>query len=168
MRRNDTKRFVYLTLLCAMAITINILESTFIPPLAFGVRFGLANVIALITIELFSAKEMIIVNLMRVLIGNLLRGLFLGSTFWISLGGVTLSSIVLIVCKKIKLPLFSASMLSAIAHSLGQVMVVSFMYSQANMIAIVPILLISGIPTGLLTGFIATEALKRLDKNIKL
>lgn len=162
MKTNSTKRFVYITLLSAMAITINILESTLIPPLPFGIRFGLANIIALITIELLGVKEMIIVNIMRVVIGNLLRGLIFGTTFWIAFGGVVLSSIVLILCKKMNSSLLFTSTFSAIGHTVGQVFVVMFIYQQASMIAIVPYLLIAAIPTGILTGIVAKEALKRV------
>ncbi len=168
MGRNKTRRLVYLTLLSAMAITINILESTYIPALPYGIRFGLANIIALITVELFGLKEMLIVNLMRVLIGNLLRGLIFGSTFWISLSGVLLSSLVLILSKKLlKLPILSMSMLSALGHSAGQVLMVMFMYNQSGMMFVIPYLLISAIPTGLLTGFTAQGALRLLKKNVK-
>ncbi|SJZ95923.1 Gx transporter family protein [Anaerorhabdus furcosa] len=162
MKTNSTKRFVYITLLSAMAITINILESTLIPPLPFGIRFGLANIIALITIEILGVKEMIIVNIMRVVIGNLLRGLIFGTTFWIAFGGVALSSIVLILCKKMNSSLLFTSTLSSIGHTVGQVFVVMFIYQQASMIAIVPYLLIAAIPTGILTGIVAKEALKRV------
>ena len=169
MSNKSTKRFVYLTMLSAMAISINILESTFIPAMPFGIRFGLANIIALITIEVFGVKEMLIVNAMRVIIGNLLRGLIFGSTFWISLAGVFISSMVIIICKKVlKLPIISTSMLSAIGHSVGQVMMVSFIYTQASMVAIIPYLLISSIPTGILTGYVALGANKRLPKILKL
>lgn len=160
-----TKKFVYVTLLCAMAIAINMIESAFVVGMPFGIRFGFANIIALITIELFSEKEMITVNLMRVLIGNLMRGTIFGSTFWISSGGVILSTIVLILVRKLlKLEIYSNSMLCAVAHSIGQVFVVMFIYKQTAMFTIVPILLISSIPTGILTGWIAKEALNRLDK----
>ena len=168
MGGNKTRRLVYLTLLSAMAITINILESTYIPALPYGIRFGLANIIALMTIELFGVKEMLIVNMMRVVIGNLLRGLIFGSTFWISLSGVLLSSLVLIVCKKLlKLPILSMSMLSALGHSTGQVMMVMLMYNQSGMLFVMPYLLISAIPPGLLTGFTAQGALRLLKKNVK-
>lgn len=168
MGRNKTRRLVYLTLLSAMAITINILESTYIPALPYGIRFGLANIIALITVELFGVKEMLIVNMMRVVIGNLLRGLIFGSTFWISLSGVLLSSLVLILSKKLlKLPILSMSMLSALGHSTGQVMMVMFMYNQSGMMLVIPYLLISAIPTGLLTGFTAQGALRLLKKNVR-
>ena len=153
-----TKRFVYLTLLCAMAITLNILESILIGPIAFNLRIGLANIIALITLYILGTKDMIIVNIMRVVIGNLLRGLIFGTTFWISLGGVFLSTIVLIICKN----------LSSIAHSAGQVLVVIFIYQQAGMAITLPYLLIFSIPTGIITGIVAKAALKRVHANLKI
>ena len=144
-----------------MAIIINIFESTYLPIFPFGIRFGLANIIALIAIELLDVKAMLSVNLMRVVIGNLLRGLIFGSTFWISLSGVVLSSIVLILCKKVlKMPIMSMSMLSAVGHSTGQVLMVMLFYNQESMWMILPYLLLSAIPTGLLTGFTAKSALR--------
>jgi heptaprenyl diphosphate synthase len=152
-----------------MAIIINIFESTYLPIFPFGIRFGLANIIALIAIELLDVKAMLSVNLMRVVIGNLLRGLIFGSTFWISLSGVVLSSIVLILCKKVlKMPIMSMSMLSAVGHSTGQVLMVMLFYNQESMWMILPYLLLSAIPTGLLTGFTAKSALRLLKKNIRM
>lgn len=165
MKMSSTKRFVYITLLSAMAITINILEASLIPPLPFGIRFGLANIIALITIEILGVKEMIIVNVMRVVIGNLLRGLIFGTTFWIALGGVALSSVVLILCKKMNSSLLFTSTLSAIGHTIGQIVVVMFIYNQMSMIAIAPYLLMAAIPTGILTGIVAKQALQRINKD---
>ena len=156
-------------MLSAMAIIINIFESTYLPIFPFGIRFGLANIIALIAIELLDVKAMLSVNLMRVVIGNLLRGLIFGSTFWISLSGVVLSSIVLILCKKVlKMPIMSMSMLSAVGHSTGQVLMVMLFYNQESMWMILPYLLLSAIPTGLLTGFTAKSALRLLKKNIRM
>lgn len=169
MKKNQTKRLMYITMLSAMAIIINIFESTYLPIFPFGIRFGLANIIALIAIELLDVKAMLSVNLMRVVIGNLLRGLIFGSTFWISLSGVVLSSIVLILCKKVlKMPIMSMSMLSAVGHSTGQVLMVMLFYNQESMWMILPYLLLSAIPTGLLTGFTAKSALRLLKKNIKV
>ncbi|MBQ7891799.1 MAG: Gx transporter family protein [Erysipelotrichaceae bacterium] len=169
MRKNQTKRLMYITMLSAMAIIINIFESTYLPIFPFGIRFGLANIIALIAIELLDVKAMLSVNLMRVVIGNLLRGLIFGSTFWISLSGVVLSSIVLILCKKVlKMPIMSMSMLSAVGHSTGQVLMVMLFYNQESMWMILPYLLLSAIPTGLLTGFTAKSALRLLKKNIRM
>lgn len=169
MRNQSTKKLVYLTLLSAMAIAINIFESTYLAFMPLGVRFGLANIIALITLELFGIKEMVLINVMRVMIGSLLRGTIFGSTFWISAGGVILSSICLILARKLlKLPIYSTSIISAIGHSVGQVCIVMFIYQQVNMMAIIPLLLISAIPTGILTGMVSAGTLSRLKKNIKV
>lgn len=164
---NNVKRFTYLALLSAMAITLNLVETAMIPPL-FGVfRIGLANIISLVTINVLGLKEMIIVNLMRVIIGNLLSGRILGSTFWISLGGVTLSTIILIIMTKLKTSLMFSSVMSSIAHSVGQVLVVSFFYMTGYIAVILPYFLLLSIPTGLFTGFIAkitSERIKPLKK----
>ena len=164
LKMTKTKRLSYVTMLSALSIVINLFESWFIPPVQFGIRFGLANIISLITIELFGIKELLIVNIMRILIGSLLRGIIFGSPFWISFGGILLSTIIIIILHKLKTSLSFTSIMSAIFHSLGQVLIVSFIYRQSNVMMILPILLISSILTGCLTGFIAKECLKRLKR----
>lgn len=162
MTIKKTRHFVYLTLLSAMAITLNLIESIYIGSFSFGIRIGLANIIALLTIHLLGIKEMIVVNLMRVVIGNLLRGLIFGSTFWISLGGVTLSSIMIIVLYKMHASMMFTSILSSIAHSVGQVIIVMLFYNQPAIVAILPYLLLGSIPMGILTGFTAKLVLDRI------
>lgn len=164
MQGSKVRRLTYVTMLSALAIVINLIESYFIPPIQFGIRFGLANIIALITIEILGTKEMIIVNAMRVTIGSLLRGVIFGTTFFISFGGVLLSTIIIVIMHKIKASLWFTSMMSAIFHSLGQVLVVMFIYRQEAVIAILPLLAVSSIATGILTGFIANECVKRYKR----
>ena len=142
MRNQKTKHFVYLALLSAMAITLSLIESIYIGPFLFGIlRIGLANIVALITIRLLGVKDMIIVNAMRVVISSLMRGMIFGSTFWISMGGVVLSSIVLIILDKLHSSLMFTSILSAIAHSAGQVIIVMFFYMQPGIAILLPYLL---------------------------
>ena len=159
---NKTKKISYVAILSALAIVINLFESMFIPPIQFGIRFGLANIISLVTIHLFSYKELIFVNVMRVSIGSLLRGMIFGSQFWISFMGVFFSTLVIMVCHRLKTSLIFMSIMSAIFHSLGQVVVVMMLYSQAMIASIFPILAISSIATGILTGFVAKECLRRV------
>lgn len=164
MKYNKNKRLAYVTMLSALSIVINLFESWFIPPIQFGIRFGLANIISLVTINLFGVKELLIVNAMRVIIGSLLRGVIFGSPFWISAGGVILSTIAIIIAHKLKTSHIFMSILSALAHSLGQVIVVMGLYNQAGVIALFPILAISSVATGCLTGFVSRECLKRIKR----
>lgn len=157
-----TKRFIYLALFSAMAIVLSMIESIYIGPIFFMVRIGLANIVALVTVKILGVKEMIIVNTMRVVISTLMRGLIFSSTFWISLGGVVLSSIVLILLEKMGSSLMFTSIMMSIAHSVGQVIVVCFFYMQAGVAAILPYLLLGSIPMGFLTGMTAKLVLARI------
>lgn len=157
-----TRRFIYLALFSAMAIVLSIIESVYIGPIFFMVRIGLANIVALVTVKILGVKEMIIVNTMRVVISTLMRGMIFSSTFWISLGGVVLSSLVLILMEHLKSSLMFTSVIMSVAHSVGQVIVVCFFYMQAGVAAILPYLLLGSIPMGILTGITAQLVLARI------
>jgi heptaprenyl diphosphate synthase len=162
MTIEKNRRFTYLALLSAVAIALNLLESIYIGPIFGVLRLGLANIAALLALKLMGRKEMIIVNVMRVVIGNLLRGTIFSSTFWISSGGVILSSLVMLGMDKLDSSLLFTSIIGSIAHSSGQVLIVSFLYRQAGMAAILPYLLLGSIPTGILIGTIAKLVLTRI------
>lgn len=163
MRNQSTVKFVYLALLCAIAITLSIVESVYIGPFLFGIlKIGLANIAALLTIRLMGVKEMIIVNVMRVVISTLMQGTFLGSVFWISAGGVILSSLTLVVLDHFHSSLIFTSIMSAIAHSCGQVIMVALFYMQPGIAVLLPYLLLGSIPMGVLTGIVAQLVLKRI------
>jgi heptaprenyl diphosphate synthase len=162
MGTEKTKHFVYLALFSAMAIVLSLIESIYIGPIFFMVRIGLANIVALVTVKILGVKEMIIVNTMRVVISTLMRGMIFSSTFWISLGGVVLSSIVLILLDRMNSSLMFTSVMMSIAHSVGQVIVVCFFYMQARVAAILPYLLLGSIPMGILTGITAQLVLARI------
>lgn len=161
-KQSANKHLAYVTMLGALAIVLNLFESWFIPPIQFGIRFGLANIITLITMELYDVKDVFIVNGLRVVIGGLMRGVIFGAPFWISTGGVILSTLMIIICHKAKCSLLFESMMSAIAHTTGQVLVVMFLYHQAGVAALFPLLAITSIATGFLTGFVSKECLKRI------
>ncbi len=166
MRTVQTRHLTYLALLSAMAITLNMLETAYIGPIFMYLRLGLANIIALVAIKLLGVKDMIIVNVMRVCIGGLLSGTFLGMPFWIGAGGVLLSSIVMIIMDHVDASLIFTSVMSSIAHSIGQLVIVLSIYHLLTTIeASIPLLaymLLGSIPVGFLTGYIASLVLKRI------
>lgn len=159
---SKTRRFTILAMLGALAATLNIIESIFIPPLQFGIRFGLANILAMITISLFGIKETMSVNALRVVVGNLLKGSLFATNFWISASGVLLSTLCLALAKKMKTSFLFMSVFSSLAHSIGQLLMVIMLYSQVGIFSLLPLLLISSLGTGLLTGSIAQACLRRI------
>lgn len=159
---NKTKKLTYVTMLSALAIVINIAENAFIPELPMGIRFGLANIIALVTISLFTSKEMLVVNIMRVTLANLLTGTIFGTKFFIAIGGILFSSLSLIITHKLKCSTLFASIVSAFFHTFGQIAVVCYIYGTIYMLNAIPLYVVSSIGTGILTGIIASAVLKRV------
>ncbi|NLC41542.1 MAG: Gx transporter family protein [Erysipelothrix sp.] len=152
------------TMLLAISVFIHMIEPA-VPLGIPGVKFGLANTIGLITLELFDAKTMLRVNLMRVLISTLLRGIIFGIGFWLSLFGVILSSLaVILFSKTTKLSPIGLSVASATFHNIGQILALILINKIWAMIYYLPFLLITGIPTGILTGYIVMLVLSRLKK----
>ena len=160
-----TKKLVYLSILTTLAVALHIFEASLAIPLPNGIKLGLANIISLITIELFSAKEMAIVNILRVLLSGLLGGTIFNYPWFISLGGVFLSSLAIILVKKFfDLPLVTTSIISAFFHGVGQILVVVFIYDSWMMATYLIIIFASSIPTGIFTGMIAATAVRYLKK----
>ena len=159
---NRLKKEVFLALLCAFAILCNILEGQFFHFLPYGLKIGLANIFALVVWKKYGWKEMVFLNLIRVLVSSLLKGTLFATPFWISLSGILLSTFILILAHK-KATLFFASLLAAVGHNLGQLLMVMFFYRQANLMILLPILTAIAVPCGLLTAWIAGEILKRIE-----
>lgn len=163
-----TKKLVYIAMLTTLAVALHTFESYLAIPLPYGIKLGFANIISLVTIELFSAKEMAVVNTLRVILSGLLRGSLFSYTWFISLGGVALSSIAIIVVKKYTdLPMISTSIVSAIFHGIGQILVVVYIYQSWLMAMWIIVLFASSIPTGIFTGMIALSVVKYLNKYTK-
>lgn len=149
-------------MLAAMAILLNVVEGLVIPPVVYGIRFGVANIIALITIELLDIKSMITVNTLRVLLGALIRGSIFQPAFFISASGVILSTIAIIILHKLKSSIIFKSIVSAILHSTGQILAVIFLYKQVSMVTVLLMLVLTSVITGFLTGYISSLILKRI------
>lgn len=165
MKQQKTKRLVYLSLLTALAIVLHTIDHYLSAPLPLGVKLGLANIISLVVVELYGLKEMFMINFFRVMISGLITGSLMSYPFFMSCGGVLLSSLSLVVLKKLTaLPMVSTSIIAAIFHNIGQIIVLSFFLSSKAFISYVFIMLISSIPTGIFTGMVAIEILKRVKR----
>lgn len=166
--RSKTRRLSLLTMLLAMSILLHMMEPSLPIPIP-GVKLGLANIIGLITLYLFGIEEMFTVNIMRVLIASLLRGIIFGTGFWLSLAGVLLSSTMVIILRRYtKMSIIGLSVASATFHCLGQIAIICYLNSTWLMIYWLPIMWLTAVPTGILTGTLAFQVLKRLTKGVAL
>ena len=162
------KKITRLSLFLALGIILNLVESMIPLPIAIpGVKLGLANTIGLVILYYYSPKEYVSIGFLRVLIVGLIRTGLFSVSFFLSLSGWFLSSLVCVIIYYLKLfSIYGLSITSAVFHGVGQIIVVMIIYSTYGLIIYLPILMFTGIISGSLTAFISSLFLMKFDKHI--
>ena len=154
------KKTAYLGLFAAIAIIFGYVESL-IPFFAGipGMKLGLANLAVLFILEKYSWKEAALVSTVRILV----IGFLFGNMFSIlySLAGAALSLTVMTLMKRFSgFSILGVSVAGGVSHNIGQLIVASFIVENTSLLYYAPVLLISGVATGLLIGFLTGEITK--------
>ena len=161
------KKVAYLGVLLAFALVLSYVESLI--PFYFGipgVKLGLANLAVVLTLYLYGWREAILLNVMRVL----LAGFMFGNLFMIlySLAGAVCSFCFMCLCKKLGcFSVLGVSMVGGVFHNVGQIVVAIFVTKTAGVAYYLPVLLISGVVTGLCIGVLTREMLKYTGSMMK-
>ena len=148
----------------ALALIFSYVETLI--PINFGipgVKLGLANLIIVIALYKMSVKEAYILSIVRVV----LSGFIFANLFSIiySLAGGLLSLTVMAMLKKSKqFSTIGISMAGGVFHNVGQLIMAMIVLESFNIAYYFPVLLLSGVLTGLLIGIVANEMLKRIYK----
>lgn len=161
-KRNQTQKTALTALMAALALIFSYIEVLI--PFNFGIpgiKLGIANLIIIVTLYYIGAKYALAVNIMRVFIAGLLfNGLF-GAAY--SLAGALLSFAVMMLLKKSGIfSVVGVSMAGGVAHNLGQILVAAFLVSNIKMFVYFPVLIISGVITGILIGILSHLILERM------
>ena len=132
-----------------------------------GVKLGIANIVTVIALYKLSIKHAAIVSFIRIMVaGFLFSGLF-GAIY--SLAGAAVSLIGMIFLKKTgKFSIAGVSMAGGVLHNLGQLLVASFLIKDLRIFFYFPILLFSGLASGIAIGIAATLIMRVLPKNLHL
>ena len=164
---SKTNKMVKLSLLLSIALIINFLESLVPLPLPLpGVKLGLANCIGLIVLCLYEEKDYVLFNLLKVFMVALLRTGF-GTAFFIGLSGTLFATIVTLIAYKLtKASIYGLSVIGAVFHALGQVLMVIVLYNSVYMINYLVILEVTSVISGVLTAFVASSVLLKLPKRM--
>lgn len=160
-----TKKLALLSILLAFALALHIFERSLpIPMIAPGVKLGLANIITLLIIIMFGFKEAALVVFMRTFLGAIFGGGFLAFLFSLS-GGLLSTIIMALMYKKFSkyFSIMAISTIGAIFHNIGQITVASFVIENINLFYYLPVLLFSGIITGIFIGLVVQFLLKPLE-----
>lgn len=157
-------KVAYFGVLTALALIFSYIEMMI--PIHFGipgVKLGFANLIVVIALYKMGIKEAYTLSIVRVI----LAGFIFGNLFSIlySLAGGLLSLTMMVVLKKTeKFSVFGVSMAGGVFHNIGQLIMAAIVLESLSIAYYFPILLVSGVVTGLLIGLVSNEMLKRLKK----
>ena len=160
----DTKRMVRLALLTATALILFTVEAQIPPPVPIpGVKLGLANIITVYVLFCFGPLDALLVLLVRVLLGSVLTGAVSALIF--SLSGGFLCWLILLPLRRVltRRQIWVSGVIGAVAHNLGQILACIAVYGTTAVLAYLPLLMLSGVATGLFTGLAATFLVRRLD-----
>mgnify|MGYP002152388033 CR=1 FL=1 len=159
----DLRKTVRLAMLLSLSIVLNLIEST-IPVAGMimpGAKLGIANAVVIIVIYLYGFKEALFLSVTRVLLTGMIKTGLFNIIFFFSFSGALLSVLFMFLCKKFTgLSIVGISIVGAIAHSAGQILVAIIFLQTVNIIFYLPYLLVLSVPTGIVVGMTAKEVLK--------
>lgn len=161
---NNIKKMVFLSLMTAIALTIYVIESQ-IPVIFPGIKLGLSNVVFLIVLITIGPKDAIIVTVLRILLGSMFTGNL--SSFMFSIAGGILSNLIMIIMYVKFKELFSIQVISivgAVFHNIGQLLVAAFVVQDFRIYIYLPVLMISAIITGYFIGLVGKYFSKHINK----
>lgn len=161
-----TKKMTFLSLMVAYSLVLYIIE-TYIPnPLIAvfpGAKLGLSNIITLISLIILGIKDTFIILTVRIILSSIFAGPM--SYLLFSIGGAYLSLMGMYLCSKIKdFSLVGVSIVGAIAHNIGQLLVASMIVQNINMIGYLPFMLITSLVTGMFIGLVSKYCQSKLTK----
>lgn len=159
----ETKRLVLLAMLTAVAMILSYVESL-LPSVGIpGVKMGLANIAVIFALFRFGWKEAAALSLVRVVLVSLLFG-SVGAMLY-SLAGAVLSLAVMALLRRIdRFSTVGVSVAGGVAHNAGQILTAMLILQTKQLFGYLPVLAVSGIAGGVLTGLAAALLIRRIPE----
>ena len=165
--KKTTYKIALFGMLAAVAIVLSFLESLipmsgFMPP---GAKAGFSNIATMFSMTSLGFPAAVSITLLKALFAGITRG---ATAMLMSLSGGMLSTVTMYFLFKHteKLGYMLIGIISAISHNLGQLIVAGILVGSKSILGYAPVLLLSAIVTGALTGTILRAVLPRLTKTV--
>ncbi len=158
------KKTANMGMLVALAFIFSYIESLI--PISVGIpgiKLGLANMVVIVTLYLMGAGPAFMLSLVRIVLtgftfGNLAMMMY-------SLAGGMLSLLVMVIARKTKLfSVTGVSVLGAVFHNVGQIIVAALVVENSSLFYYLPVLLVSGVVFGIIIGVVGSVLIKRLSR----
>jgi heptaprenyl diphosphate synthase len=156
------QKLTRLAMLLALGVLLNYAEVMILPTafIAPGVKLGIANTVGLIVLYYYDDRTYLFYGFLRVMMTSLFTGF--GFNFLIAITGWLLASVMVVLFRQLQsLSIFGLSMVSAVFHGVGQIMMVAWLYQSIYMINYLPVLMTSGVIAGLIVASLSQQVLLR-------
>jgi uncharacterized membrane protein/energy-coupling factor transporter transmembrane protein EcfT len=158
-----------LSVLVACASVLQVAETLLPYPLP-GIRLGLANMVTLIALVEATPADALRLALLRTLTSSFVLGTFLTPSFVLSFCGAMVSTGLMVLLYRfsergwwLRFSLVGISVAGSVAHVLTQIAVVYLVFVRNRGVLLLwPLLALSGVVMGLVTGVVAIEVCRRL------
>lgn len=164
--RGKTEKLAFSAVLASLGLIFSYIEAIFpftvgIP----GVKLGIANLVVIIALYFLGTSYAVSINVIRILVSGLLFSGIFGALY--SLAGAILSFIVMVALKKTGIfSVVGVSMAGGVAHNVGQLLMAAAIISNLKIFFYFPILLFSGMITGIVIGIVAHLVLNKIQTGL--
>ena len=159
------KKVLQLGLLTALSLILFIVENQIPAPVPVpGVKLGLGNIIVICVLFLYGRREALCVLLVKVVLSAILTGNLGALAYSLTGGLLSLGVMCLLRGLLTDRQLWVGSVLGAMFHNLGQLGAAMVISRTPQLIGYLPVLLLSGMVTGLFTGIAAQVVVRRLQQ----
>ena len=155
-------RVAYFGVFTALALMFSYIETMI--PIQFGVpgiKLGFANIMIVIMLYKSSAKEALLLSIVRIRLSGFLFG-NLSSILYSIAGGVLSLEIMTLLKKQGGFSVIGVSVAGGVSHNVGQLIVAMLVVETYQVGYYFPVLLVAGVLTGLGIGVVSQEVLKRI------
>ncbi len=163
MRRSLAWRIALSGVLTSLMLVLGLVERQFPLPVGIpGIKLGLANSVLLYGVYMLGIRQTVILMLLKTLMGWFIYSNLNAMLY--SLAGGMLSVIAMVSISKISgMSVIGASAAGAVCFNIGQVLVaVIMLHTPQLLLTYLPALMVSGVLTGVLTGFVAKLVMRHL------
>lgn len=158
-------RIASLGVLTALALIFSYIEFLIPLPIAIpGIKLGLANIVVLVCLYALGEKYAFLINVTRIALAALLFGSVFSALYALAGGLVSFAAMALLKRTK-RFSVCGVSMAGGVFHNLAQLSVAGFLAESAQVFYYFPVLLLSGMATGIGIGVLATLMLRSIAKD---
>lgn len=161
-----TQKLTLLAMLFAMALILSYVEST-IPPvtgLIPGIKLGLSNIVVMYAVFCLGSGYALTIALLKSTFVLMMRGLIAAA---LSLSGGLCSVVVMVLLLllfKERISYIAVSICGSVSHNMVQLCLAVFITGTKMTVLYLPILLVSGIFMGIVTGTTLKVVMPYLEK----